>query len=316
MVVDDRFKSKTSRNKQSGLIMVLLVAILLIGATSYFVGTTKSFSWWHNDKIKHEELDNLYQIKRQLLLFGSVFTELYGVNNGGDPKISALVPSPGYLPCPFNRVSGTVSVNCKSYVASSSPGYAIGFLPAKITNRNFYFLGNYVPETTNQDYILVLDERFGYSNNRYSTNLVGGVTTNRFAPLNDNLSPRPVLQLNDNGKEYVALIINPKSPLGSQASKRPASLVKPLDLSGYLDTDNSDGDFKFYSAATDDAAANDLIIGITYDEWQNAVKARICGQKEILIATENSVKFWFNAYSASNPSGAGWRNRLTAGFCD
>ena len=342
---------------QSGFVMLLFVVILVVGATSYFVGNVKNYSAIFTLNKDLEERTELDDIKDQLLLYAMNFSELYAnTSTSPYPNHPAVIrPGPGYLPCPYNRSTGAMSGDCSNYVVNAgadhtaNPGYVIGFLPPKVSSRFFYFLGNYIPESSKNDYLLVVDERFVYQNSFY--NFTGANATFRFAPLNDLLripfvtpAQTPVLRLNDDGKEYVALIIKPGGPnvypappavpTLDQTSLRPAPAGLPVDLSGYLDqqftdpaltiaapNDNQDGDFQFYTAGKDSLGVerfgvNDIIIGITYQEWQDAVKDRICAQQTQLMGTSPTVNFWFNVYApGTNPTGSNWRGRVASGFC-
>ena len=336
---------------QSGFVMLLFVVILVVGATFYFVGNVKNYSAIFTLNKDLEERTELEEIKDQLLLYAMNFSELYAnTTTSPYPNHRTVVrPGPGYFPCPYDLNTGLIAATCANYVigAGGSPSYVAGFLPPGIRGRLFYFLGNYIPEQRINDYLLLVDERFVYHNSNY--NSVGVNSTNRFAPLNDQLIPLPVLRLNDDGKEYVALIIRPGSanvypappaaPILDQTTFRPVPIQvptagSPLNLNGYLDrqftdpaltvaapNNNQDGDFQFYTAGKDALGVerfgvNDIIIGITYQEWQDAVKDRICAQRLQLMGTSPTVNFWFNAYDpVTNPTGSNWRGRVASGFC-
>lgn len=323
------------KKQQSGFIMILLVVILVVGATTYFVGVTNNLSWQFKNDSKLRELDELNHIKKQLLLYASNFSELYAnaSTSPHDNLTSNLRPAPGYLPCPFDRVANSISSDCVSYTVDPSgvgePGYIAGFLPPGITTRLFHFAGDYFPEANHyKNYILIIDERFAYKNSHYHSGVI-----DRFSPLNDNLPVDPVLRLNDNPtKKYVALVVSAglankyTGQDQNNASLRPAPTGFPLNLNGYLDkrfsdeamsiavNNNQDGDFQFYSAGQGNFGVNDVIVGITYEEWQDAVRDSVCSRKVRLVSA-TATNFWFETYhSATNPSGAGWRGRLGA-FC-
>ena len=344
------------KSKQSGFILIIVLVVLVLGASTYFVSSTKNFSWKRQHADTLNSIAELNMVKHQLLLYASNFSELYANTALASNVAKGMQPSPGYLPCPF-VIGGTgMSGSCESYVVDPSggagPGFVAGFLPPRITNRKFHFKGDYWPPVTPvpaggnalTDYVILIDERFVVRNSNYSFNVLAGTPTNRFAPLNDNLtgfSPSnlepPVLRLNDDGKNYVALIVSTRSaklyPAQNQAALRPAPLLgaNPLaSLFGYLDRrftdatlaarlmpDNQTSDFQFYSAGGDNFGVNDLVVGITYKEWQASVWDRVCGQRPGLDASSSGVASWYEAYhQTNNPAGADWRSRATGGFCN
>lgn len=341
--------SNSVQKKQSGFILILLVVILLVGAVAYFVGATRNLAWQLSTESKFTELNELNKIKKQLLLFAFSFSELYSTNSSGNMLDSKKVPAPGYLPCPYDVSVGNMSSECAGFVvdpsgtgnALANPGFVIGFLPAKVSSRYFYFLGNYVPQSSlASDYIMLVDERFVYKNSHYTS--VSGSSIQRYSPLNNNLintgpaNKKPVLRLNDDGNEYVALLIRSNStnlyPAQDQATLRPiAGLTSANPLSrfyGHLDkrfsdaalttevNGNQDNDFRFFSAAKGNYGVNDVIVGISYDEWINVVKDRVCSQRDSLNDSDADDGFWFDAYdSSNNRTGASWRGRVTNAFC-
>ena len=331
---------RLSRKNQSGFIMLLLVVILALGAATYFGSVARNIAWENKNSKLLGNLDEVNQIKQQLLLYAANFTELYSNNNTSPYNLVSqnLQASPGYLPCPFDLTANTMAGQCEDYVLptgivdhEATPGYVQGFLPPGIASRLFYFAGNTTPNSNGKNYILLVDERFVYRNANFNT--TGTIQTFRYAPLNNVLAIPPVLQLNDDGKNYVALIIDAGDPINyvsqDQSTLRPASNTPGASLNGYLDrrfadvaqtvpvNDNQDGDRRFYSASRRNYGVNDVVVGITYQEWQQAVKARICGQKDTLLATTDVGGFWFDAYnSATNPAGGDWRTQVNGGFCD
>ncbi len=340
---------QNEKSQQSGFIVLLLVVILVVGAASYFGGVVRNLAWESQNSHLLNNLGDLNKIKRQLLLFTSNFPELYANKNVSPYNLQAepMQASPGYLPCPFDRlaVPPAMANECSGYVVQpvagtheAHPGYVQGFLPPGISSRYFYFSGASYPEGrylspsrgNGHNYILLVDERFVYRNANF--NSTGLVKTFRYAPLNNSLAVLPVLKLNDDGKDYVALLIDAgaakKYPGQNQVSLRPTSGVAGASLNGYLDkrfnnenltgavNNNQDGDFKFYSASRQNYGVNDLVVGITYAEWMSAVKSRLCGQKLSLMASDPVANFWFNGFNVSgNPAGAGWRTVLAGGLC-
>ena len=361
-ILSIKMVKQSNKNKQSGFILILVVVVLVVGASAYFVASTSNFSWKRQTNEQLEAIYELNQIKKQLLLFATNFSEIYA-NTALTSNVSAgMQPSPGYLPCPYVIGGAGMSGSCQSYVvdpsAGAGPGFVAGFLPPRIANRKFYFKGDYSPPVNPvpaggnapTDYVILIDERFVYQNANYAANMLSGTSTNRFAPLNDELtgaSPSntepPVLRLNDDGKNYVALIVSTRGaniyPAQNQATLRPAPVLgaNPLaSLFGYLDrryidsslttrqaTDNQTADFQFYSARKGSFGVNDLIVGITYEQWQGAVWDRICGQKDntfglpSLETSSTTSPSWYETYHVTNnPTGGSWRTRIAGGFCD
>ncbi|CAN8142145.1 Type 4 fimbrial biogenesis protein PilX N-terminal domain-containing protein [uncultured Thiomicrorhabdus sp.] len=299
--------------KQKGYGLLLIVAVLVIVAglvsTNYF---KSAISYYSSKQLKHE-LYQLKQVKERLLRFAVLQPEIYLTNSASQLLDSSEVPAPGYFPCPDLDGDGILlggETSCGNvylpFVSNShqtgfvpdplnnsggescnGSSVCMGYVPQKIVSRQFYF-------APAQRYFYVLDERFSFQNGYYVNNGL-----KRFAPLNKSilLQDRPRLTLNG-VVGYVLLIID----AGSDG----------------LDVRNSDGDFNFFSPKymLNGNKEVDRIIGITLDEWNTLMSARVCSSLMRRNETVNNYpelandqNHWLNDYHALyNPSGSGWRN--------
>jgi len=95
---------------------------------------------------------------------------------------------------------------------------------------------------------------------------------------------------------------------------KPGNHYDQTHPSGTLTAVNSDGD-RFYSTQPDSNGRYDLIVGITFAEWKNAISKRVCSEKSSLLNISTSTKHWFNDYHVNDPNtskniptGSNWRH--------
>lgn len=320
---------------QSGFIMMLLVVVMAVGAAAVFSLYQDNTVLRYQSDIYLKRLNQLNEVKQQLLKYAVFQPELYQsdlVSNSRTYKETGKLPGPGYLPCRDLDGDGWV-LNAETSCgnprdpADETTGFVYGFLPVGFKTRNFFF-GALEP----RQFYYVVDERFVNGNNLYNNG-----TTGRYAPLNPLLTPAsppdvsppdalpegslPWLTLND-VEGYVALIIFPNVPQvfsdgfeqdrsqGGTAVDRVADyLDRRFDIDGHQLDGNADGNRHFYSQSRENIGVNDLVVGITFAEWQEAVMNRVCSQLATLTQVDSNVAYWFNDYDAvQNPSGGNWRN--------
>ena len=259
---------------QSGYILMVLLVIMTLGAATWFSSGTQNLGKALRDAHTQAKLKEMEIIKQKLLTYASLTPEIMQTESSSSPPPAYTyknVPGPGYLPCWDNNGDG--EMNC------AFNDYTPNYLPRQISTRNLYF------SAQPKDYYYVLDHRFAIQNAAYNNG-----STSRYAPLNPSVTP--ALELNNNGKKYVALIIY--APKGLNAA-------------------NQDGDKEFVSRGLLNPGVEDLIVGITQDEWEEVVLRRVCNLRT-LLNTSSANNFWYRNYdSVNNPAGNSWENYFTSG---
>lgn len=328
--------------QQSGFIMMVMIVIMVVGAAAYFGGVGENLFKKNLTTDQLNRMKELQDIKEKLLEFALQHDQIYSTVLKKTPNFypANQVPGPGYLPCPDNVATelpdGQMSNNCKSGLTTKN-GFIHGFLPDEIKGRNFFFTQEFFKpfNTTNMNakrFYYVVHEQFVVNNPDYS-NTINATSTNmnRFAPLNNQFFPDSLTLLSlDGSRHYIALLISPgkpqtfpDGPTQNQSNPAPQNFldygVEDPDKSGNLvkingnvNLDNS-VDGQFYNRSrfnnVDGVGVNDVIIGITLQEWQEAVRRRVENQKDWLCnQIDSGAPVWFNAYHPiTNPVGGGWR---------
>lgn len=289
--------------KQSGFIMMILIVIMVLGAGVYFSQYAKNMLFAHQSAAEQKALKNLNAVKQKLLAYAVFQPELYQsklVSNTVTYKTIDKIPGPGYLPCPDIDGDGAVSgaeTNCGNprNPSDDKTGFKQGYLPIGFSTRNIFF-GAVKPK----QYYYVVADRFVNGNNKYNNG-----TTGRYAPLNTAMTPSTAPDATPG-----AALPNATLPWISLngVSGYVALIIVPGDKTGSLQPVNSDGD-RFFSNRPSANGQRDMIIGISFDDWKNAVFKRICAEKGTLDSLLTTTPHWFNDYDATNiPSGGNWRS--------
>lgn len=328
-------------NYQSGFILMIMLVLMLLGAAAYFGNYAKNYSFFHRQTESIQTLSELNSIKQQLLTYAVFQPEIFQselVSNTVTNIPVADIPSPGYFPCPDIDGDGSLTggeTQCGNprVVGDDSTGFDYGFLPVSFKTRNFFLKG----ASPRQFYYVVAD-RFVNSSGSYNN-----TSTHRYAPLNSTLTPAeapdsgsptglpdntpPWLMINGAG-QYVALIIAPGAPQvfpdgtvqdRTNVTDAKARIGDYLDMrfnvSGVkVDDGNAARTRFFYTGQQANPTVNDVVVGITFDEWKKAMETRIKAQKSVLCNLSSSAQHWFNDYDAvSNPSGSQWRGQMIDG---
>lgn len=307
------------QNGEKGFITLLMIVVISIIVMLWLSTQYQSITSIYKTKQIKTDFYELEQVKRRLLAYATLHPEYYQIGSG--------VPAPGFFPCPDLPVAGVVDGSPESFCTNPfMPGQAvlpyeahtgfvpdfgnIGYVPESITSKHVYF-------AEKGRYFYFLDERFSYNNGSYSD------SNNRFAPMNllqfegevhsglaDSKDKfEPVLTLNGK-KGYIALIIDAGDD-------------------GLDDENNVDGDGHidrhFVSYATDlsDDPNEDKIVGITFEEWSNAVNRRACLERfrygaiayedttvvNPFTAVPEDKRHWYNNFdSTNNPEGTNLRS--------
>ena len=327
-----------SKLNQRGYIALMMLLLLTLSATALFAVISQDSIIDRKQQLTEKTYRELAEIKRRLLHYAVFFPDIMSTNETTPSIMIRLetLPSPGYLPCPDNDrdLAGKADNDCGNPLieGDATTGFVMGFLPTAITLRHQYFSG-YQPQSP-QKFYYAFDEHLSYKNAVY--NDIAGAGPRRYAPLvltHDSSSERfvfadgqePVLRLNDDGKAYVALLIMPGVSLKHQERAGLLGLANSSEVVGqYLEDDNANLDNRFYSAGkVTGSSANDIIIGITAEEWMQHVVQRVCAQYPSFIranpnglnSAEDALQpFWFNNYHpAQNPTGSGFRSLIANG---
>ena len=326
-------------SRQSGFVLLMLVVMLLVGATAYYTAFFRNDHYRHLSTRAYRTLDRLHELKRQLLTYAVFQPEIFTsdlVSNTVKNLAIEDIPGPGYFPCPDDDGDGSLTggeTACGNprVMSDDHTGFDYGFLPVYFRTRNFFLKG-----AAPGQFFYVVADRFVNSSGYYNN-----ATTHRYAPLNPTMSPSepssvgtalpvetpPWIELNGMG-DYVVLIIAPGSPqvfpdgdvqdrtLAGKAKSIIANyLDRRFDVSGQLiDGGNADGSRFFFNHSAVDSTINDVIVGITFQEWQAAMQRRIKFERNRLCQIGVNAAHWFNAYdSITNPSGSNWRSQSVNG---
>ena len=306
--------------QQSGFIIIVFVVILVLGATAYFSGFGDNLIFKQQSQQVTQDFEDAHLVKEQFWRYAIFQPEFYESDPAGGTgytlKEIDRIPGPGYFPCVDLDGDGEVlaaETSCGNQTVSGddSTGFVVGFLPTNFRTRNIFF-----NKVAPKQFYYILDERFANGNNTYNNG-----STGRYAPLNPGLSPIGRLALN--GVEgYVALIIAPgkamvmqdgtiqdRSQAGTAVARIGDYLDKRFDVDGNEIDGNEDGNRFFYSQSKTNIGINDIVIGVSFAEWQSVMLDRVCAQKTALEVTDSNVPYWFNAYDATtNPAGSNWRD--------
>lgn len=322
---------------QHGYIALLMILLLTLSGTALFGVLSQDLVVDRKQQLTEKTYRELAEVKRRLMLYAVFFPDIMATDETTPSIMTSIttLPSPGYLPCPDRDrdAEGKADSDCGNrFVAGdASSGFVIGFLPTAVTLRHQYFSG-YQPQTP-QKFYYVLDEHLAYKNAFY--NDISGAGPRRYAPLTltRNISgnlvfadgAEPILRLNGDGQAYVALLIMPGSAYGHQQRAGLLGFANESTvITQYLEGENANLDNRFYSAGkVSGDAVNDIVIGITAEEWMQQIAQRVCAQYPSFIRANSTglnvagdalQPFWFNDYHATeNPTGSGFRSLIANG---
>ena len=276
-----RASSSIPYQRQRGFVTLLVIVVIGVILTLWI--STQHQSVVSIFKTKQVQTDEyaLQQVKKRLLAYATLHPELY--------QSSSAIPAPGFLPCP--DLNGDGDILDTGEISCSNP-----FEPGKTTlpyEKHTGFVPNnglsgfssvhygYVPESIANTYIhfaeagryhYFLDERFSFNNGAYTSNHFNPMNAAHFvgevdgSTLSDSTDAfEPLLTLNER-TGYIALIID--------AGADGLDADNGLDADGYVDR-------HFTSKAEDmsEDPSRDKIVGITFDEWNNAINRRVCSER-------------------------------------
>lgn len=264
-------------SKQSGIISSFLVSLVAVVVTLWVGSQQQGLISLFKSKQVDERFLAIKSAKERLLQFAVLQPEIYQTNSDNSLRPAGEIPSLGYFPCPDLDGDGLLlntETSCGNPYSDSAPnpdttGFVpdpelsagvvncdgispcMGFLPSQFKSRFVYF-------GEAAKYYLVVDERFAYQSAYYNTG-----SSQTFTPLSvDTIeSSTAPLGLNLDGTDgYIALLID----AGNNG----------------LSSENEDGDRFFFSpseVSVEESHENaDIIVGITWSEWQTLVARRLC----------------------------------------
>lgn len=317
------------KNQQSGFIMMVMIVIMVVGAAAYFGGLGQNLFQKNLTADQLNRMKELQAIKEKLLEFAAQHDQVYSTKAGNTGfELSSNVPGPGYFPCPINLTPGEGEGKPLSSCSVDSSGYIQGFLPDGVAGRNFFFTQEFYKPfaTLNQNakrYYYVAHGKFVMNNPALSASL------NYYVPLNSKtlITPTSLLSL-DGSRQYIVLLISPGKPqtFPDNITQNRASFAAHnfLDYGVITDGDGNlkriDGNVKLDNTINSEffnrnsknnvsgLGVNDIVIGITLKEWQEAMLLRVKSQKILCDQINPSEAVWFNAHvPVTNPIGGGWR---------
>lgn len=218
--------------------------------------------------------------------------------------------------------------DCRDVANVNNEGFVHGFLPDGIKVRNFFFTQEFFKEfnSINQSarrFYYVVHKQFVVNNLNYANSM------KRYTPLNAStpITPASLLSL-DGSRQYIALLISPGKPqtFPDNITQNRASFAAHnfLDygvitdgdgnlkrIDGNVNLDNTINSEFFNRNSKNNVSGlgvNDIVIGITLKEWQEAMLLRVKSQKILCDQINPSEAVWFNAHvPVTNPIGGGWR---------
>lgn len=230
-----------------GFIILALLLILVVGGSTLALGGLNNRQSVYLQK-QQELREQMQDAKAVLLAYAANSSKLLGNTRG-----------PGFFPCPDTtttdpdndgQITDATSTNCTTY---------IGRLPETVsTTAGVYPLNNYYADAGEQFWYAV-SPRFTYSS----------TTTNRQSQRRTTTTNATYTATHlrlDNVSEYVALIIAPGEALASQDRESGVN-----SYGNYLENSNGSSYYYYTSNPSDPENFNDQIIGITIDEYIQAV---------------------------------------------
>lgn len=218
-------------------------------------------------------------------------------------SLNAGTRGAGFFPCPDTNNDGLPEATCNS---STTPTAAlIGRLPAYQDFSGSLFRFN--------DTYAGIDQQFWYAvGPRYLYDTATSANRRSRQRTSPTYASSYWLTL-DGTSEYVALIIAPGEALAAQDR-----VAGPTAVANYLEGNNGSSGFNFFTTDGngDPDTFNDLVIGITYDEYMVAVGATIARRVKTVVdayALANSGSYpsdsgSINSTSCSTSSGTTFSN--------
>lgn len=246
------------RARQQGYVLLALLLVLLIAGSSVLLGGFNNRQQLVNTR-HAESLYQLTQAKEALLAFAANSARLYDNNRG-----------PGYLPCP--DITGDGFPNEGEDCDSDEP--LAGRLPNAVDTGTTIFRITAADSDAESRFWYVVAPRHVYHSEEDALRLARW----RSSAQNPEASLRLTLDGNSN---YVALLIAPGEVLDFQER-----IGNQNVFAAYVESALPTSPFSFTSTSANPANHNDIVLGITHDEYMRKVGPALAGSiKELLQDT-------------------------------
>jgi hypothetical protein len=237
----------TTERRHAGFALLLMLLLLFVGGSSVLLGALnnrQSIVQGQQEEVAYQ----LQQAKARLLAYAAASAQL-----------SSNVMGPGFFPCPDMDSSNVERIPADS-CDSDLP--LLGRLPEYALHAGSRFAFNNSYSGIDQQFWLVVAPRYVY----HSTNSASQRRSNRRTNKTAVYAAPLRLRLDGQGP-YVAFLIAPGEALDTQDRVNGAD-----NFSNYLDGGNGSSGFDYFSSnAANPAQFNDVIIGISLDEYMQVV---------------------------------------------
>jgi hypothetical protein len=247
---------QVNRLRQRGVVLLLLLLVVFTLGSTVLLATLNT-----QQNVQREEqkalIAQLQIAKENLLAFAAYSNQFYATD-----YFAAGSRGPGFFPCPDTDNDGFPQLSCNA--SGTQP--VVGRLPARFRSTG--------PDIEFNDYYSDIDQQFWYavaprfiyhssnaSNRRANQRTTSGIT-NRLTL--------------DGAPNYVALLIVPGDAMNNQNR----SLDANRNVSShYIESQGTGSNRRiFTSAVFNPPGTNDLIVGITHDEYMKAVGYTVAHQ--------------------------------------
>lgn len=290
------YRNNPRRLQQSGFILLALLLVAVITSSTLVLGGLNNRQSIYLQE--RAELHLQMQEAKTNLLAHAAYSHLLNNNARG----------PGFFPCP-DTDNLPLNENLPDCIAPATviTTPQIGRLPTHLSasEPDFEFNDRYA--NIDQQFWLVVAPRYYYNTNTATAVSNARRSRDRTSTVSTYANLRLTL---DGTTGYVALIIAPGEALATQ--HRSAS---PTTASEYLESQISS--FVFQSEATNSAVTNDVVIGITLQEYLNAVGPSVANEmkRELDAAggTYTSSQTTFRGYMTNTADHSWLKNTTTTG---
>lgn len=245
-----------TRSRQHGYVLLALLLVVFVSGSSLFLGSLNNRQQIANAQ-QSETVYQLMKAKEALLAFAANSATIY--------SDSWTPGGPGYFPCPDTDNNGVAQSGCNSNqpVIGRLPEFVNIQMPPPLPDKR-YSLYQDQPGPTGRFWYVVAPRhvRHGSASMRQSRHR----TSAQAAEANLRMSL-------DGTGNHVALIIAPGEALLGQDR-----IASPNSLSSYLESQDSVDPFTFVSSnGTGPQVYNDVVVGITHDEYMEHMGATMSG---------------------------------------
>lgn len=303
--------------QQHGVVLLLMLLVLFISGTTFLLTAVNDATINQKQEQRAELRAQMQSAKERLLAFAANSHQFY---SGASylTYTSGVSKGPGFFPCPDTNNDGLPENACNP---SSNTLPVMGRLPAKSgsTSPSIDFSDRY--SGTDQQFWYVVAPRYVYHSTTASSRRANTRTTNA-----DNTTTRKISWNGIPG--YVALLIAPGEALSMQ-SRTDANRNNPIH---YIESQGAGANRHVF--ANDTSSTNDMVLGITHDEYMRAVGATIASQLKARLdvvgyptsvsgsqtnfrnsfPNNNTIPFWLRNTTSNNTGGERWISSSSQGI--